>query len=1284
MPLTGLVCAVTMGRPMFSRSPSRAALVAMLVFVSALSLSGLASGSGEVALSEFSGRSLVRHYSSEEYGGTPQIWNSAQDSNGFLYFVGTGPQLLHYDGARWRGYKLPIFPRYLLVDQDDTIYVGGTTDLGYFDRAQGEFVSILDRLPEDQQDFQRLWAILKLDRGVLFCTARYLYLYEADGSFQVLAEDATASFQGAFVWQERLYVDTAQKGLLVLRGDALEEVSGAGRDPLIIAAVLPYDDSSALVLSRYNGTFLLRRDGMEPFPVAADPFLREHQPGWGFRATDGRFVIATLRGGVVIMDHLGKILETFDESRDELLSNTIYHALEDLQGNFWFSTDAGIVRVLRLPVRLAVGRSQVEGTLHRTYRHKGHLYVATRTRLYRQGDLSASGSLAGATSLEEVEGIEAGTWFLMSAGDVLLAGTVEGIYALDDQGNAVRAEKLCSHLAVAFFRSQLFPDRIFFGSRSGLRSLYHDGEAWRCDEAIAEVGGLVYELIDGVNGEMLLRTSNNQGYQLTFPGGLGQAPEVRQFALPEGANELLVIDGKILLSNRHRGVFRYQGLDTVSARSPRGNTSFPFEPDPSFGYLRPDGTKAQLLIDFEPEHGRLWLETEDFVEVAERPGPEAAFERRRLASDLISYWCDVHRDSESGLYWLTNGAGVYLWDPALKRICPEPHAYVRDVRRLRDGSDLLRGRASPVLPYEDNALRFEFAAPVFDQLGGSEYQYKLEGFDDGWSGWTTETAKEYTNLREQTYRFRVRARDRWHELSREAGFAFEILPPVYRTVWAYSLYALALAAVVALAVQLHQKRLTHERSINRRLREIDRLRDEFLANTSHELRTPLYGIVGLAESLLDSAAGVPDDGMPDHGLPDHARAGLSTIAQGGRRLGTLVDDILDFSKLRRHNLELALASVELRALTDVVLALAGPLAADKQLELVNSVDAALPPARADANRVQQILHNLVGNAIKYTDSGRVEVSARMEGEHLEVSVRDTGIGIAEDQLERVFESFVQADASIRRRAGGTGLGLAVSRQLVELHGGTLRVESALGRGSAFFFTLPVAVGEEEAKANMPEAVPVITMTTPGDSKSSNPAGPTILAVDDEPMVRQVLENHLCSAGYQVLTASSGAEALEILERQRVDLVLLDVMMPKMSGYEVCRTVRRTRPIEELPILFLSAMQRSEDRVAGLDQGGNDFLAKPIAKAELLSRVVTHLELLEAQRRKEREVVSLRGLLPICVRCKKIRDDEGLWNQIEAYVSQHSEAEFSHGICPGCVEELYPGLLDDEDKKELES
>lgn len=396
---------------------------------------------------------------------------------------------------------------------------------------------------------------------------------------------------------------------------------------------------------------------------------------------------------------------------------------------------------------------------------------------------------------------------------------------------------------------------------------------------------------------------------------------------------------------------------------------------------------------------------------------------------------------------------------------------------------------------------------------------------------------------------------------------------------------------------------------NNELTRLDQVKDEFLANTSHELRTPLNGIIGIAESLMDGAAG---------DLGPSAQRNLNLIVSSGRRLASLVNDILDFSKLRNHEITLSLRALDLRQVTEVVLTVSRPLLAGKDLTLENRIPDDLPAIHADENRLQQILHNLVGNAIKFTSQGQVEVSAVAQGDFVEITVADTGIGIPEDKLDAIFQSFEQVDATTEREYGGTGLGLSISKQLVELHGGRLRVESEPGRGSRFIFALPKADGPMQERTEAAKITRVshnvieIGSKTPARERVQIVPGSTssaqILVVDDEPVNRQVLQNLLSMRNFEVHEAPDGATALQMVQDSRPDLILLDVMMPRMNGYQVCRLLRESHGIGELPIIMLTAKNMVSDLVEGMSAGANDYIPKPFSRDELLARIRTQLEL----------------------------------------------------------------------------
>jgi len=403
-------------------------------------------------------------------------------------------------------------------------------------------------------------------------------------------------------------------------------------------------------------------------------------------------------------------------------------------------------------------------------------------------------------------------------------------------------------------------------------------------------------------------------------------------------------------------------------------------------------------------------------------------------------------------------------------------------------------------------------------------------------------------------------------------------------------------------------KLESERNNVNRLLEVDKLKDEFLANTSHELRTPLTGIIGLTESLKDGIAGK---------LPSIAIENLDLIANSGKRLTHLVNDILDFSKLKNKDLVLNLNPVDIHSLVDIVLRLSKPLISSKNVELINSISDNISMVNADENRLQQIFYNLIGNAIKFTEKGSIEVSAKEVNNKIEVTVSDTGIGIPKEKYDSVFKAFEQGDGSIVREQSGTGLGLTVTKQLIELHGGSIRFESALKKGTSFIFTLNKSTSKRVDLQNLTftsdqqlQKIQETPIYEENVTKVINKANaPKILIVDDEQINRKVLENHLSLAGYRLKEASDGKEALSLIKQGfNFDLILLDIMMPGVSGYEVCERIRKKYGSSELPIILLTAKNRVSDLVTGFNAGANDYLTKPFSRNELLSRIKTHINL----------------------------------------------------------------------------
>lgn len=391
-------------------------------------------------------------------------------------------------------------------------------------------------------------------------------------------------------------------------------------------------------------------------------------------------------------------------------------------------------------------------------------------------------------------------------------------------------------------------------------------------------------------------------------------------------------------------------------------------------------------------------------------------------------------------------------------------------------------------------------------------------------------------------------------------------------------------------------------------------KDQFLANTSHEFKNPLHSILNMSQSVLKRER---------HLLQGRSVKELETVLSVGRRLTLILDDLIDVMSLREGNPRLQKKVILIQPIVTGVIDMLQLNAEVKSVIIVNQIPEDFPPVHADENRVIQIVFNLLHNAVKYTNEGIISIQAYAKDERAYIVFSDTGIGMDEDMLKRLFRPYEQASTSETLIEGGFGLGLSISRQLVELHGGRLDVSSVLGEGSTFTFSLKLAslqAEDEEDAANPLEQgvlpsipiqkkvpIPMEEVDIPPPTKpitlfEMNRDRPLLLIVDDDPVNLQVLEAILPPDEYDVTMVTSGKEALAVLDTKEWDLVISDIMMPQMSGYELTRMIRERFTLTELPILLLTARSQPNDIQRGFMTGANDYVTKPVEAIEIKSRI----------------------------------------------------------------------------------
>lgn len=387
--------------------------------------------------------------------------------------------------------------------------------------------------------------------------------------------------------------------------------------------------------------------------------------------------------------------------------------------------------------------------------------------------------------------------------------------------------------------------------------------------------------------------------------------------------------------------------------------------------------------------------------------------------------------------------------------------------------------------------------------------------------------------------------------------------------------------------------LERERAARADAERMIALKDEFLSTLSHELRSPLSAILGWAQVLRHGSRS-----------PEDMAGGLEIIERNARVQSQLIDDLLDMSRINSGTIRLDVQPVMPASVIQAAIDSVRPSADAKGIHLRVILDEKAGPISGDPARLQQIAWNLLSNAMKFTPKGgRVRVLLQRVNSHIEFSVDDNGVGIAPDFLPFVFDRFRQADASLSRRVGGLGLGLSIVKRLVELHGGTVRAKS-LGPGEGATFSVDLPLLAVHASEPVQALHPGSPRALPLDSEPMDLRGVTVLVVDDEPDSRQLVGRLLVDCGAQVVEAANAAEALKAVRRVRPSVIVSDIGMADVDGYELLRQIRALSPgeSEKIPAIALTAFARSEDRTRALRSGFLAHVAKPVEPSELIATV----------------------------------------------------------------------------------
>lgn len=606
----------------------------------------------------------------------------------------------------------------------------------------------------------------------------------------------------------------------------------------------------------------------------------------------------------------------------------------------------------------------------------------------------------------------------------------------------------------------------------------------------------------------------------------------------------------------------------------------------------------------EDKNNNLWLVTAvDVSRLNINTGALDHFDDRDGLPGSRYYYNPTSRESDGSIY-ISSIDGIFFFNPDAVSIPSADktiHLTNFEVLGLAKKFNVNALMAEEVtLPYDQTNIKFEFA--TLDLLNARQinYQYKLEGFDTNWIENGTANTATYTNLSGGDYVFRVRARvkdNQWYD--NELAVQVSINTPFWQQWWMVLVYS----ALIFLAVMFYlqrQKRavmkLEHQVAEktadialeSQKLAAANRIKTQFLANMSHEIRTPLTTVIGQAEAIICREID-----------PKDIYKEIEIIHDSSIYLLTLLNDILDLTKIEENKFQLEYAPQDLHSLLNNINTMFSMQARTKGLSFEMDNQLPLPfVVNVDGLRLKQILVNLLSNALKFTQNGHVALKAKLTSDHLVFHVKDTGIGISHEQLAQIFDSFTQGDASIRRRFGGSGLGLHLSNQFAVLMKGNINVQSELNKGSIFTLSLPLP---EISSLNK-----TLNGTSNFEALSSTPlfSGKILLAEDHEDNSR-LISRLLTKLGLSVYTAKDGHEAVEQYKKVRPEVILMDIQMPRMDGLQAFSALRALGC--EKPIIALTANAMPNEVEEYFTLGFDAYIQKPIDRESLISTIATFFD-----------------------------------------------------------------------------
>ncbi|MEN0046688.1 MAG: ATP-binding protein [Bacteroidota bacterium] len=1309
----------------------------------------------------------IQNFYSKEYGGRSQVFGVTRDTNNIVYFTGDG--VVEFDGKEWKNTSCSDqLMTAIATGKDQRVYVGGTDELGYLSPdslGNNVFTSLLPLLPEGQKIFGEIRRILPTEKSILFASKSTVLRYNFyDEKLSPINFDKRVTLLNHI--NDTTYIHLEGEGIRYITNDGHNATRlGKHFEDVRVVGLMRFHSDKLLACTKSQGLYLIGKNKVDNFNTEADSLLTQRIL-FGNKLDDDKYLFSSINNGIIVINNKGKLLHHITKESG-IADDIILGCHHNDKGDLWLATNEGLSQlnisssaakftfdsrgifisaedINRLGLQFYVASGNMNGLLY--YNHNSSSFEPLVNSPFDQffGFLNIN---------ENAYGI----------GGTGKGGT--GIYRISGKSiSPIYKDTTTRSYVMSGHQSKLNKSFVFLGLSDGFAGLKENNDGW---QYIGRLDGFPIDLdvraFKEVNSGELWIETYDQGlwkinYQLSITDGSVRVANVESFTASAAGNKFTDINtihlhGDLLFSGTG-GVYQYDSQ--TNELGIIENFIFPIPTSTIKRCILSERNDKEIYTYFLTKEGEPHFGIFTKNQNGQYTFSDSLFQKIPTEELLNIY--KIYPDSNN-IVWLGGQDGLLRYDHSVEESYVLPPVCFREISIGKDSIIYLGHGAinTSEIAHENNSLQFEYIIPNVSVNHTASYQYRLLGYDDAWSDWTTKTERTYTNLSEGSYTFQVRGKTRYASTDEVAAYSFTILPPWWRTWWAYAIYGIAVVSGLLWFSNWRNKQLRRKseqlknlvnqktKQLANRIEELSainsiqkdlvaqndedtictlvgdkvqelfhanqayisiknasteelylpysyRLSDEekereisssivetegfqqreksgnynvklpiksgqenigvlglkneaeldeddwnllhnitnqlgtalhniylfkaaeeariiaeeaneakstFLSTVSHELRTPLTSIIGFAKIIKKRFEGrilpfVQIEERKTEKAIKQVSENLDVVVSEGERLTTLINSVLDLAKIEAGCLEWNLENTDIDTVIIQATAATSALFDSKPVELILDIEDQLPSINIDKDRIIQVLINLISNAVKFTDEGQISISAKERKNSIEVSVKDSGIGIAQDDISKVFDKFKQVGNTLTDKPKGTGLGLPICKEIIEYHEGQLWAESAIGEGSTFYFSVPCVRSSNEEQEEHMEAEEKIIPKAAIDSSESY-----ILIVDDEVSIRSLMRQEISEFDYQIREASNGIEALELMKQQKPALIISDIVMPKMNGIELIKTIKADDDYKNIPILVVSITDGTQQL---FDLGISQHLTKPIDIGRLMEEI----------------------------------------------------------------------------------